>query len=372
MTKHNMPCLHLGDITAEVPIIQGGMGIGISGARLASAVADQGGIGVISAVGLGMLESTSRTQYDQTNKQALIREIQTARAKTSGVIGVNIMMALSDFDTLIMGAVEEEVDIIFLGAGLPLHFPQELSPERLRSMHPALVPIVSSAKAANLILKYWTKRFQRLPDGFVVEGPMAGGHLGFTVEQIEDPAYALHRLIPEVLAAVSPYEQSWGQNIPVIAAGGVYTGWDIDDFFRLGAQGVQLGTRFVATHECDADIRFKQAFVQAKQEDLSIIQSPVGLPGRAITNDFLRDVSRGEKKPFTCPWKCLKTCDYTQSAYCIACALNQARAGRLQHGFAFAGANAWKVDKIISVHELIHSLKLEYEAARRDKSGGSS
>ncbi|WP_027369457.1 NAD(P)H-dependent flavin oxidoreductase [Desulfovermiculus halophilus] len=365
MAAQNMPGLHIGKLAAPTPIVQGGMGIGISGAGLASAVADQGGVGVISAVGLGMLESASRTHYHQTNREALVREIRTARNKTSGIIGVNIMIALSDFDTLLLGAVDEGVDIIFLGAGLPLHFPEELSPERMRQMHTALVPIVSSAKAAKLILKYWSKRFNRVPDGFVLEGPMAGGHLGFTPEQIDDPGYALHRLLPEVLAAVAPYEQSRGHKIPVIAAGGVYTGRDIHDFLHLGAAGVQMGTRFVATHECDADIAFKQAFVQARQEDLTIIQSPVGLPGRAIENDFLRDVASGHKKPFTCPWKCLKTCDYTQSSYCIACALNQARAGRLKHGFAFAGANAWRVDRIMSVHELMHSLIDEYQAAAR-------
>lgn len=366
MTTQHMPSLKIGGLTAQIPIIQGGMGIGISGAGLASAVANEGGVGVISAVGLGMLESTSRTHYGQTNQQALIREIRSARQKTSGIIGVNIMVALSDYDTLVLGAIDEGVDIIFLGAGLPLHFPEALPPERMRSMHTRVVPIVSSAKAAKLILKYWSKRFQRIPDGFVVEGPMAGGHLGFTPEQIDDPEFALHRLVPDVVAAVAPYEQSAGQRIPVIAAGGVYTGWDIREFFQLGASGVQMGTRFVATHECDADIRFKEAFIQARQEDLTIIQSPVGLPGRAINNQFLRDVASGQKKPFTCPWKCLKSCDYTSSSYCIACALNQARAGRLKHGFAFAGANAWRVDRIMSVHELMAILCQEYRAASAD------
>ncbi|MDZ7761217.1 MAG: nitronate monooxygenase family protein [Desulfovermiculus sp.] len=366
MTNQSLPSLQIGKLRPQIPIIQGGMGIGISGAGLASAVANEGGIGVISAVGLGMLESTSRTSYDQTNQQALIREIRTARKQTSGILGVNIMVALSDYDSLVLGAIDEGVDILFLGAGLPLHFPDALSPERMRSMHSAIVPIVSSAKAAKLILKYWSKRFHRIPDGFVVEGPMAGGHLGFSPEQIDDPDYALHRLVPEVVAAVAPYEQRWEQNIPVIAAGGVYTGQDILEFFQLGASGVQMGTRFVATHECDADIRFKEAFVQAQKEDLTIIQSPVGLPGRAIQNQFLRDVAEGQKKPFTCPWKCLKSCDYTKSSYCIACALNQARAGRLKHGFAFAGANAWKVDRIMSVNELMNILVDEYRTAVLD------
>ena len=363
MTRQNMPSLPIGRHTAQVPIIQGGMGIGISGAGLASAVANEGGIGVISAVGLGMLESSSRTHYGQTNQKALIREIRAARQKTSGLIGVNIMVALSDYDTLVLGAIDEGVDILFLGAGLPLHFPEALSLERMHSLQSAIVPIVSSAKAAKLILKYWSKRFERIPDGFVVEGPMAGGHLGFTPEQIDDPDFALHRLIPDVVAAVTPYEQRWGRKIPVIAAGGVYTGRDIYRFFELGASGVQMGTRFVATHECDADIKFKEAFVQAQKNDLTIIQSPVGLPGRAIENQFLRDVAGGQKKPFTCPWKCLKSCDYTKSSYCIACALNQARAGRLKHGFAFAGANAWRVDRIMSVRELMNILIEEYRKA---------
>ena len=362
MHTQDMPSLDIGGFQASVPIVQGGMGIGISRAGLASAVAEQGGIGVISAVGLGMLDPGAKTGYEQANQQALLREIRAAREKTAGLIGVNIMVALSDYDTLVQTAVDEEVDVLFLGAGLPLHFPQALPPERLRSMHTRLVPIVSSAKAAKVILKYWSKRFQRLPDAFVVEGPMAGGHLGFTREQIDDPNYALHRILPQVVEVTGEYAQRFGRSIPVIAAGGVYTGQDIVDYFQLGASGVQMGTRFVATHECDADIRFKEAFVQCSQKDLTIIQSPVGLPGRAIDNTFLQDVAQGKKKPFTCPWKCLKTCDYTQSSYCIACALNQAKAGKLKHGFAFAGANAWRVNSIISVQELIQSLKDEYAA----------
>ncbi|ACV69135.1 NAD(P)H-dependent flavin oxidoreductase [Desulfohalobium retbaense] len=357
------PSLTFGNLTAPTPIIQGGMGIGISGAGLAAAVANEGGIGVISAICLGMRAPGSRQDYAQANKEGLIREIRTARQKTSGVLGVNIMVACSDYDSLVLGAIEEEADLLFLGAGLPLQFPKELTPERMRTMHSKLVPIISSAKAANTLLKYWSKRFGRLPDGFVVEGPKAGGHLGFKREQIEDPAYALQRLIPEVVEAVRPYAEKYGQQIPVIAAGGVYSGADIAEFLELGASGVQMGTRFVATHECDADSKFKESFVQAKKEDLTIIQSPVGLPGRAINNAFLEDVAAGAKKPFTCPWHCLKTCDYKQSPYCIACALNQARAGRLKHGFAFAGANAWRVDAIISVQELMQSLADEFAEA---------
>ena len=355
-----MPRLRFGELSAELPIIQGGMGVGISRSGLASAVADQGGIGVISAVALGLLQTGSAKNDYENNSLGLRREIQMARQRTNGLIGVNIMVALSDYDELLEAALDEGVDFVFLGAGLPLKFSDAVPPKRLQTMRTKVVPIVSSGKAARLILQYWSKRFGHVPDGFVVEGPKAGGHLGFKPEQIDDPEFDLRRLVPEVVKAVAPFADKHRKSIPVIAAGGVYSGYDIFDFLELGAQGVQLGTRFVATHECDADIKFKEAYVRSRKEDLTIIKSPVGLPGRALANDFLNDVANGERKPFKCPWKCLKTCDYHQSPYCIAAALNQARKGKLEKGFAFAGANAWRVDRIVSVKELMQSLVQEY------------
>lgn len=363
MTTHTMPALKIGQFTAKKPIIQGGMGVGISGAELASAVANAGGIGVISAVGLGLKEPDFRTNYRDANKRALQKVIRRTREKTDGLIGVNIMVALSDYDDLVEGSLEEKVDFLFLGAGLPLKFSTALPPDRLRSLSTKIVPIVSSAKAVQVIFNFWKKRFNHIPDGLVVEGPLAGGHLGFKMEQIGDPDYALEKIVPQVLDAVIPYEQEFGKPIPVIAGGGIYSGENIFNMLQLGAQGVQMGTRFVATHECDADIKFKQAYLDAKAEDIMIIQSPVGLPGRAIRNAFLDDVSAGIKHPFQCPWKCLRTCDYQESPYCIALALTQAQEGRLQNGFAFAGANAWRVNEITSVKELMDSLVEEYAAA---------
>ena len=360
MRQPTLPELHFGEVIARRPIIQGGMGVGISGARLASAVANQGGIGVISAVALGVVYPEPSESYKKGNTRALKQEIRKARHWSNGLIGVNIMVALSDYDELLEAALDEDVDFVFLGAGLPLKFPDAVPPERLRHMRTKVVPIVSSAKAAQLILRHWSKRFQHLPDGFVVEGPKAGGHLGFKPEQIDDPEFDLSRLIPEVLEAVAPFSREYLKALPIIAAGGVYTGSDIFDFLELGAQGVQLGTRFVATHECDADIKFKEAYIRSRKEDLTIIQSPVGLPGRALNNDFLKDVAQGGHKPFKCSWKCLKSCDYKNSPYCIAAALTQARQGRLEDGFAFAGANAWRVDRILSVQELMDSLAEEY------------
>lgn len=363
MEKREMPNLKIGELTIQYPIIQGGMGVGISGASLASAVANAGGIGVISAVGLGMNEPDFQRNFKAANKRALKREIQKARSLSDGIIGVNIMVALSDYDDLVEAAIEEEIDILFLGAGLPLKFSEAFPAERLRSLKTKIAPIVSSGKAAQVIMNFWTKKFNRLPDAFVVEGPMAGGHLGFKPEQIDDPDYALENLLPDVLAVVRSFEKEYDLHIPVIAGGGVFTGEDIHRMICLGAEGVQMGTRFVATHECDADIRFKQAYINAEENDLMIIKSPVGLPGRAIRNTFLTDVSAGIKKPFQCPWKCLRTCDYQESPYCIALALMQAKQGKLDHGFAFAGSNAWRVNAIIGVNELFETLVEEYKNA---------
>jgi NAD(P)H-dependent flavin oxidoreductase YrpB (nitropropane dioxygenase family) len=202
-----------------------------------------------------------------------------------------------------------------------------------------------------------------VPDAVVVEGPLAGGHLGFKKEQINNPDHSLEKILPEVISVIKPYEQNLNKSIPIIAAGGVYTGADIYKFIQLGAQGVQMATRFVATHECDVSIKFKEAYVNCKKEDLTIIDSPVGLPGRAIKNRFLEDVSSGIKRPFKCPWQCLKTCDFMSSPYCICAALTNAKKGQLEKGFAFAGANAYRIDTIISVKKLIETLLTEYENA---------
>ena len=363
MNPAKIPSLKIGDIEARIPIVQGGMSVGISLSGLAAAVANEGGIGVIGAAGIGMLEPDFKTNYREANKRALSKELRRARDLSDGVIGVNIMLALSDYDDLVKVAVDEGADLLFLGAGLLLKLPKTLSLERLQQARTKIVPIVSSGRAARIIFQHWAKRYQHVPDAVVVEGPLAGGHLGFKKEEIDDPNYALEKLVPAVIEAIEPFEQQFGKEIPVIAAGGIFTGADIARFMRLGAQGVQMATRFVATYECDASPAFKEMYLKCRKDDLVIIDSPVGLPGRAIRNDFLDDVARGIKKPFECPWKCLKTCDYRTSPYCIARALTNAKKGKLSDGFAFAGANAYRVEKITSVHELIDSLLHEYEKA---------
>ena len=359
MSINKLKPLIIGSLTVRIPIIQGGMGIGISLSGLAAAVANEGGIGVIATAGIGMSEPDFFKDSFEANRRALRKEIRKARELTKGILGVNIMVALTNFADLVRTAIEEGIDVIFSGAGLPLNLPEFLS-ENARTK---LVPIVSSARAAAIIAKKWSDKFNRLPDAVVVEGPKAGGHLGFKEEMIADPAYALEKLVPEIVEILKPFEEKYRQSIPVIAAGGIYTGADIYRFFQLGASGVQMATRFVTTHECDASLKFKQTYIDAKKEDMTIIKSPVGMPGRAIRNVFLDEVTQGKKKPFKCPYHCLKTCDYKNSPYCITLALINAKKGNLSHGFAFAGENAYRANTIISVKELIDSLIKEYADA---------
>lgn len=358
-----MPRLKIGNLEARIPIVQGGMGVGISLSGLAAAVANEGGIGVIATAAIGMLEPDFSTNFREANKRALRKEIRKAREMTDGIIGVNLMLALSDYHELVQIAIDEGVDLVLLGAGLALKNPETLPSNRLGKIPTKIVPIVSSARAARIIFQYWARNYNHVPDAVVVEGPLAGGHLGFKKEQINDPDYRLEKILPEVISTTKTFAQRFHKSIPVVAAGGIYTGADIHKFIQLGAQGVQMATRFVATHECDASIEFRKAYVKCKEADLVIIDSPVGLPGRAIRNKFINDISAGMKKPFNCPWKCLKTCDFRKVPYCIAHALTNAKKGQLEDGFAFAGSNAFRVDKIIPVKELIETLLIEYEKA---------
>jgi nitronate monooxygenase len=352
----NLPPLVIGDLTMSLPIIQGGMGVAISLAGLASAVANEGGIGVIATAGIGFQDPHLVSKFREANKVALRNEIRKARASSKGVLGVNILSALTNYEDLARTAMEEGVDVIISGAGLPMNLPA-YRPEGARTK---LIPIVSSGRAASVIARRWRERFDYVPDAMIVEGPLAGGHLGFKPEQIGDPAYALEKLLPEVLEVVRALEQKCQRHIPVIAAGGIYTGADIRRFLDMGAAGVQMATRFVTTFECDASDAFKQAYIAAEEKDIVIIKSPVGMPGRAIRNQFTDDVEHGIKQPYKCSFHCIITCDIENSPYCIAHALLSARRGNFKHGFAFAGANAWRATEIISVKDLIGKLREEY------------
>lgn len=356
MSDWNRKGFKIGDLNIQAPIVQGGMGIGVSLSNLAAAVANEGGVGVLSAAGIGMLSKDFSKNTMKANMDSLREQIRKAKSKTHGVLGVNIMVALTNFADMVKTSIEENIDIIFAGAGLPLNLPEFLS----EGSNTKLVPIVSSAKAVKIISKWWKEKYDYIPDAFVVEGPMAGGHLGFKKEQLDDPEYKLENLVAQVLTEVRKIEKENNKSIPVIAAGGIFTGENIRRFLDLGASAVQMATRFVATEECDADDNFKKAYVNCNEEDIVIIQSPVGMPGRVIKNKFVDEVKAGKKQPYGCPYHCITTCKEKDSPYCITLALVNAYKGNLSKGFAFIGANGYRVDKIVTVHELFETLKKEY------------
>ena len=353
-----MKSFFIGNMEVKLPVIQGGMGIGVSLSGLASAVANEGGIGVISCAGLGLVYHHTPGEYLTKCISGLKEEIRKAREKSKGIIGVNIMVVLSNYADMVRTSIAEKADVIFSGAGLPFDLPSYLTSDSKTK----LVPIVSSSRAAKIICDKWKNNYGYLPDAIVVEGPKAGGHLGFKTNQIDDEQYSLERIIPEVINVANLYKDE--KNIPVIAAGGISTGKDILRFFEMGVSAVQMGTVFVTTTECDASDTFKNVFINARQEDVKIIQSPVGMPGRAIDGEFIRNVEKGLEKPKTCPFHCIKSCDYTKSPYCIAQALFQASRGNMKKGYAFTGINVHLSQKISSVKEVISNLKTEFLNAK--------
>ncbi|HMA53865.1 MAG TPA: nitronate monooxygenase family protein [Acidobacteriota bacterium] len=352
-----IPALDIGDIHAPFPLIQGGMGVRVSLARLAAAVANEGAIGTIASVGLGDIEA-SKTDFDNVSRNALIHEIRRAKSMTDGLIAVNIMGVLSNARDLVETSVREGIKLIVSGASLPLKLPEMIDDPTVK-----LLPIISSGRAADLVLRTWDRRYSRTADAVILEGPLAGGHLGFSFEQLREPEkYSLTVLLPEVLAAVEPFEKKYGRKIPVIAGGGIFTGADIARMLQAGAAGVQMATRFVCTDECEVAPEFKQAYLDAKEEDIVLIQSPVGLPGRAIHNQFLRNLEADTLDRLKCPYRCLTTCNIAEARYCIALALVSAYKGDMDKGLVFCGQNAYRVNKVVTVKELIAELRAEIEA----------
>jgi len=356
-----MKPLKIGDLEIKLPIVQGGMGGAVSLSGLASAVANEGGIGVLSAAAIGMNEMDYAKRFHEANIIGLRKEIRKAKSNTDGVLGLNVMMALTDHEDLITVAIEEKIDVIFIGAGLPLKIPAVINQAGLNGHNTKLVPKVSSAKAANLIFRYWASKYNYIPDAVVVEGPLAGGHLGFSRKDLAEKNFPLDQLVKETVAAMLPYEQTYGKSIPVIAGGGIYSGKDMYNIMQAGAKGVKVGTRFVTTHECDASIEYKESYLDAGKKDIVIIDSPVGLPGRVVKNDFVQQIMNGETKPFKCPWKCLSTCNYKEVPFCIAQALFNSAKGKMNEGFAFAGSNAHKATEINHVSDVIADLVNGYK-----------
>lgn len=358
-----MKSFKIGELKIPVPIIQGGMGIGISLSGLASAVANMGGIGVISSVAIGLVGDNPDPNYKRSNIDAMRREIRKAREQTKGVLGVNIMSVLTNFSDMVRTSIEEGIDIIFSGAGLPLDLPKYLS----SGLQTKLVPIVSSSRAASIICSKWKQNYDYLPDALVVEGPKAGGHLGFKPDALLDAGNQLEKLVSDVVELTKSLKDKFKKEIPVIAAGGIFSGDDMFQIMKRGASAVQLGTRFVATEECDASINFKNAFIEAKEEDIQIIKSPVGMPGRTIFNKFLQEASEGKRRPESCKYNCIKSCDSKTTLYCIARALLAAYKGNLDDGFVFTGSNAGRIEKISTVKDVFNELIREYRQAKKKK-----
>lgn len=351
----------IGNLRLTVPIVQGGMGVGISLSGLASAVANEGGVGVISCAGIGLLYKNSSDSYSEASIFGLKEELRKARELAKGVIGVNIMVALTNFADMVKTSIASKADIIFAGAGLPLDLPSYLQKDSITK----LVPIVSSTRAALIICEKWIKNYNYVPDAIVLEGPKAGGHLGYKEDQISDNNYSLEELLPDLVKNIKIVEEQNNCKIPIIAGGGIYNGEEMRKILDLGASAVQIGTKFVTTTECDASLAFKETYINAKESDIEIIKSPVGMPGRAIFSKFIERVKEGTEKPKSCPFHCIRTCDYTKSPYCIIIALYNAFKGNFNKGYAFAGSNAFRAEKIISVKETIRTLMAEMKLSAK-------
>lgn len=350
-----MQALHIGDLVIEHPIIQGGMGVGVSRGKLAGAVSACGGLGVISSAQIGYDEPEFATNQILANDIAIRRHISLAKKVSGGKpVGMNIMVALKHYEEQVRTSVEAGADVIISGAGLPMRLPEYVEGSRCK-----IAPIVSSNKAARIILRNWKKKYNRTADLVVVEGPKAGGHLGFSREQLETMTTAEYEEeIRQIIGTVQEYAQEFSQEIPVILAGGIFDCQDICHALELGAQGVQIASRFVATEECDASYAYKQAYIQAKADDIEIVMSPVGMPGRALNNAFIKRVREQRQKITRC-FNCLAKCNPAEVPYCITQALISAVKGDIDNGLIFVGENVERIDHITTVAELMKELSGE-------------
>ena len=345
--------LKIGDLEVKIPVVQGGMGIGISLSGLAGNVSACGGLGVISTAQIGWREPDFYEKPFEANFRAIEKEIKKARELAKGgVLGVNIMVATQRYEEYVKSAVKAGIDIVISGAGLPIDLPKYVEGSKTK-----IAPIVSSLKSLTVICRMWERKYQTAPDLVVIEGPKAGGHLGFSREELEtvtDEAY--DDVIVSIVEKVKEYSEKFSKKIPVVVAGGIYERKDMEHVMKLGADGVQMGTRFVTTKECDADEAYKQSYIKAKKEDIKIVQSPVGMPGRAILNPFLEKVKTEKCKIKHC-YQCIVTCDKKTIPYCITEALVNAAEGRVDEGLLFCGENAYRADKIETVAEIMEEFR---------------
>lgn len=348
-----MKNLKIGEKLTKFPLIQGGMGVGISLGRLAGTVAKEGGIGIISTAQIGYREKDFDRNTAEANQRAILSEMKKARRiSPDGIIGYNIMVALKEYASHVKAAVHAGADLIISGAGLPTELPALVSGSKTK-----IAPIVSTDKSAKVILKYWERKYKRTADLVVIEGPQAGGHLGFHKEELDSyTPEAYDNEIRKIVQTVKSYAAKFGTEIPVVAAGGIATHEDVKHVLDLGVDGVQVATRFIPTEECDADIRLKESLIHAAKDDIAIVKSPVGMPGRAIMNPFMQHVMAGEKIPHSPCHRCLAKCSPGEIPYCITDKLIAAVKGDVENGLLFCGAKAYMADKIETVHDVIADL----------------
>lgn len=351
--KTKWPPIQLGDKQIKIPLIQGGMGVGISLGGLAGAVAREGAVGIISNAQIGFKEDDFEVDPFSANLRAMKSEYQKARnLAPDGVIGYNIMVALKHYEEYVRHAAAMGCDLIISGAGLPTELPKYVEGTETK-----IAPIVSTDKSAKVILKYWDRKYKRIPDLLVIEGPKAGGHLGFTKEQLEfynEDSY--REEIKAILHTVREYEEKYGKKIPVVLAGGIDTREKAEAAKSLGVDGIQVASRFVTTEECDADIRYKEAYIRATKEDICIVKSPVGMPGRAILNPFMKKVMEGERfTPKKC-LGCLQKCNPAEIPYCITERLVAAARGKVDEALLFCGEEVYGQNEMMTVKEVIRSL----------------
>lgn len=352
-----MKALRIGEKIAKVPIIQGGMGVGVSRSKLAGAVAAEGGIGIISTAQIGYDEAEFEQDPAAANRKAIGKHIRLAKEKASGgLVGVNIMVALRDYEDHVKAAVVAGADVIISGAGIPAKLP-----EYVKGSSTKIAPIVSSAKAARVLLQRWEKKYDRTADFVVIEGPKAGGHLGFSREELEDiDGLDYDNRIREIIQTVQEFAVHFHQDIPVIVAGGIFTAQDVKHAVELGADGVQVASRFVVTKECDASQAYKEAYIHGTADEIEIIKSPVGMPGRALHNHFLEKVQKGRIPVKKC-YGCMRQCDINKIPYCITDALTKAVRGDVENGLIFCGAEIGRIHEMTTVHDLMKELEMGFE-----------
>ncbi len=348
-----LPALKIRNLETKYPVIQAGMGVRIGMAELSSAVVKCGGYGTIASVGIGDIERGKFRFVDECNENFAL-ELKKARELCGGKkpLGVNVMVALSNYEEIVRTAVAGGVDFIISGAGLPLPLPEYVGDADV-----ALIPVISSGRAFEVVVKTWLRKYNRKPDAVIVEGPKCGGHLGFTMEMIEHPeTCSMEILLKEIQDVIARYHL---EGLPVIAAEEVACRADIERFLKMGYNGVQIGTYFITTEESGIDARSKQVFVDAKAEDVVVIKSPVGLPVRVLKSPLVQRVLTGGREKFTCPYRCLRSCNPAKSLFCIAKALLATWRGDTENGLYMVGCNIESVKKIYPVKEFFDSLDQE-------------